>query len=119
MLERRRVDADHREIRVRIIADELGRYNAGIVQRDLQPHRPTHHVAVREDKAIRRDKESAAGASVSADAFRSDIYHARRYSIHHARDRAAVAIEQFRIFYRLVLGYAGGPVAHIIVGEDG
>ena len=64
--ESRRGRPDDREIRIRILADELGRERSPVGERDVDALRVVHDVAVGENQAVRRDDKARALAAVSA-----------------------------------------------------
>ncbi len=65
-LQVRRVNAHDRQVRVRVSADEMRIRPATVGERDFNPLRAMHHVAVRENKTIRRDDETRTAATVTA-----------------------------------------------------
>src|SRR5690606_11861737 len=53
--------ADHREVRRRVLADDLGVVLALVVEEDADARGPGDEVGVRDDVAARRDDDAAAG----------------------------------------------------------
>ena len=62
-LQVRRVNADDRQVRVRVRADEMRIGPATVGERDFNPLRAMHDVAVRENKTVRRDDETRPAAA--------------------------------------------------------
>jgi len=63
MVEPRRLDPNHREIGVRILADELSGMPTAIRQGHINLIRTVHDVAVREGKAVWRKDKAGPAAS--------------------------------------------------------
>ena len=62
VVEQRRLDPNHGQIRIGILTDEVGGVPTTIRQGDIDLLRALHDVAVRESKAVRRKNEAGAAA---------------------------------------------------------
>ena len=91
--------ANHRDIGVRIVADEIGLAARAVGERRADAARAVHHVAVGEEKPIRRKSEAraAAAAPVERDFEMRD---GRRYRIDRADHRDRIGVEQAAIIRR-------------------
>ncbi len=123
----RRVNAQHRQVRVRVFAHQMRVRPAAVVQRHFNLARAVHHVAVRQHQSVRADDETraAARARVSPRPRHAlvdfDVHHRMADLVRGLHHRAGIGVQQVAILRRRG-GRGGGnhrAVALVQNGLDG
>src|SRR5262245_57218160 len=97
------IDADNREIRFRILANQIGAKHAALRRGNLQPACPMDDVAVRENITVGRNHKARPGPAGFGSALtvvsmvHADVYHRWANLSDDTRDGPRVVIEQFAI----------------------
>src|SRR5207245_7638085 len=120
--EGRRVDADHSDVRSRVVPDQLGPQPAPVRESRIDTRGVVHNVAVRKDEAVGSKHESGAmagklpgGATPALDAV-SDFYadHGRADLLGRAGHGAGVSVHELSVglvaWRSVVIGIAGARV---------
>ena len=98
-------DAQHRQIRIRIVAHEIGMKSRIVIEAHRDLFRPVHDMTVGEQVAIGREEKTRAAGLLSAPPAcagagrtrRLDEGHRGRHPLERADHRAGVGVEQRRI----------------------
>ena len=100
-----RVDLDHGKVVQLVDADQLGRKDATVVERDIDLHRTVDDVIVGEDVAVGREDHAAADAVLNLSLLRHLLHRA-------LRPKAEEATELGRQILHAVAGVGAIVVCH-------
>ncbi len=100
----RRINADDRQVCFRVFANQIGRKDLAIGQRDFQLVRSMDNVTIRENKAVRRDNKTGAGTAAFLSTLSlfirfmdADIDHRRADLIDRAGHCPRIAVQQLLV----------------------
>ena len=98
-------EAEDGQVRVRIVADDVGAKRTAVGERDDDLRRTRHDVAVREDEAVRGEEEARAAAAADI-----DLRDGGADDLHRLNDGARVRVEQRVVVAQLGLRRHGAIV---------